>query len=126
MTELVNIKNNSVHWQPYVIADTQTRIFFCNAIIFNNKGTGNVTINDIWLVEPQDSLSLNCDQNETDYTVYKIQFVAGAASNRMQIYVKENSGVQAMVQNRLMSIQAPMDRRKMLKKYIQRHGRGDF
>lgn len=123
--QIVEQKSKSVYWQVFVYGSTNTRQFFCNAIIFTNQGTVNAFLNDVFTLQPGDTLSLNCDQNEVDETVYKMSFATGGI-NKLAVAYKINSGISEQMQNRLMSISRPMNRGKVVKQYVLRRGRGDF
>lgn len=118
-------KPKNVRWEGYTFTDNQTRVFYCNAIVFNNQGTGNCVINNIYTLQPGDTLSLGCDENEVDCTIYGIQFVSGFV-NKLGIMAKMNEGVNAIIDKQQMSVSRPMDRRKLTKEYQKRRHRGGF
>ena len=76
---------------PYAFQEDSSRIFYCNAILFVNAGTSNVFLNDIFPLDPGESLTIAGNQNEVDTTVYKISF-RGAGTNILKCWVKEDAG----------------------------------
>lgn len=119
---IVSQKVSKVHWRAYNIGVNENRIFYCNAIMFINRGSGNAYINDFILVPPNESISLECDQNEVDFTPYKFTFVP-AATISMQVMAKENEGSHMFVEAKLALGRLPApDRRKQIKermKYLE-------
>lgn len=112
-------------WQPYTYTNNQTRVFYCNAVVFNNQGTSKVFINNVFLLDVGDSLSLECDQNEIDFTEYSISFEIGG-TNKLGVMVKANEGVRALISKYESTLVAPIDRRKQVKEYTKRRRRGTF
>jgi hypothetical protein len=112
------ILGRRVKWMPYSFSSNFTRVFYCNAIAFVNFGTSTVSINDVFVLNAGDDLSLECDQNEIDTTVYKITFGATGTRN-LQLFVKENLG-QSGIEIPLTSAPSSASRRDFLKKYSAR------
>ncbi len=121
---IISQKISRVNWEPYVFTNNQSRIFYANSMVLVNQGTGNISINGIFTMLPGDSLSLDCDQNEIDYTVYKIIFVPGATTNKLAIFVKINENSRAILSN--IKVLPPIDRRLAAKQYVKKGKRGDF
>lgn len=123
--QIVSAKPIKIYWQPFTFTENQTRIFYGNAIVFNNQGTGDVTINSVFLLSVGDTLTLNCDPNEIDNTIYNINFTTGF-TNKLGVFVKMNEGVNSLLEAQTINITPPMDRRKLVKKYEARRNRGGF
>lgn len=115
---ITSIEPIKVHFLLYTFTSLQTRAFYGNALLFQNLGNGNVFINDVWLIPSGGSLSLSSNQNEVDYTMYKMSFDLSATTFRLQVAVKENQGVSAAIQAMLNDPRLTAgDRRKFLKEY---------
>lgn len=123
--QTVTQKPSKVFWQPFTFTNNQTRVFYGNAIVFNNQGTGKVYINNIFMLDVGDTLTLSCDQNEIDYTEYSISFATGAI-NKLGVMVKANEGVRALIFANDSKLVAPPSRRKTIKQYTQQRKRGIF
>jgi len=93
MNRDTEIKPNRFYNLPFAYSSDSSRIFYGNAITFINSGTLNVLINDIFLLIPGASLSLNGNQNEIDSTVYKISFASGAGTKLLQGFIKYDAGI---------------------------------
>lgn len=59
----------------------------CNEILFWNKGTSNIFLNDVVLLQPDDFLSINGNKDEIDRTQYRYQF-QGAGDNVLAVIKK--------------------------------------
>lgn len=114
-----------VFFQPYTFTNNQSRVFYGNSIYFRNQGTGNVFINNVYLIEPGDDLSIGCDQNEIDMTTYQISFAVGF-TNRLGVWVKMNEGINSLVDGAVSKMVAPVSKRKGNKSYEERRKRGKF
>lgn len=109
-----------IRWRPYTLGNNDNRIFYGNAIMFENSGTGNILINDVFTLEPGEVLALKCDPGEIDFTPYKISFIAGFV-NKLQIWVKENVGASEFIAAQLPPATGKRpDRRKQNRDYEKR------
>ena len=121
--QIVSIDTNEVQFQAFTYAGPFTRIFFCNSILFVNSGTGNVFINDVFTLFPGASLSLDGNQNEIDTTVYKVAFAPGF-TNSLQVWVKGDKGVQAIVDAKVQYPAGKIINRRAAKKFKNQNRRG--
>jgi hypothetical protein len=127
--QIVEQKISRVRWEMYTYTQQQVRIFYGNAVSFFNKGTGDVFINDVYLLSPGESLSLECDQNEIDATPYKLSFDLSVPGTvfRLQVAVKENQGIQEMMYAIINDPRLTAgDRRAFLKRYHKFRKRSKF
>jgi len=77
-----------IKWVSYRFHEPCVRVFYGNAILFVNKGTADIVINDKDILRPRESLSLECDPNEIDCTQYQIEFPT--VGGKCVVWVKEN------------------------------------
>jgi len=93
MKNIFEEKPKKVYNIPFSFSDNSSRSFNCNAIVFINSGTVNVSLNDIFLLVPGASIALNGNQNEIDSTIYKITFSAAAGTKLLQGWQKYDAGI---------------------------------
>lgn len=120
-TQEATIVSKGCLFRPYSLSQNCNRIFYGNAIQFINSGTGNIFINDVFLLVPGASLSLDGSPGDIDFTPYKIQFTPGAATNLLQIWIKEDLGSSAIISKMLHApIGKIIDRRIQNRNYANR------
>lgn len=61
----------------------------CSDITFINNGASSCIINNDFTLAPLASLSINCQDNEIDTTVYQISFTSAGLNNSLQV-IKKN------------------------------------
>lgn len=110
-TTEVQIKPNRINWQFFRYTENITTIFPGNAITFYNdlNATGDVMINDNFNLQPGQSLELGTNQNEVDYTVYKIIFLTAGAM--LNVIVKTDAGINIKDEQRKFQASQILDRR---------------
>ena len=60
----------------------------CSDITFVNNGASACIINNSFVLDPLASLSINCQDNEIDTTVYQISFTGAGLNNSLQVIKK--------------------------------------
>lgn len=61
----------------------------CSDITFVNNGASSCIINNDLILPPLASISINCQDNEIDTTIYQISFLGAGLNNSLQV-IKKN------------------------------------